>query len=768
MKNTKSFLGLAALLPAIIALVLTGCPDPNGGGDNPDPTVTSVTVSSTTSIVEQGKDLTFTATVTGDNSPAQTVTWEVSRSDGAVKDDTKFTGAKLTVAGDEPIGTLTVTATSTVDKTKSGTMDVTVYEEGKVPTVTSVTVSPATASVAKGGTATFTATVTGDNSPAQTVTWSVSGDSGTTISAVGSLSVVANESAATLTVTATSTVDTTKSGTAAVTVTDSGPDVPESTIYTITFNSQGGSSVDSQTVTKGGTVPYPAEPAKEGVFFDGWYTESDCTNPCDYTAPVSGPITLYALWLTESEMIAAEFGASVPESNIFEVNNNTATASGQPEWDNSWVKACTAINNGGADKNYIIKVVSNFQLANASSNTFTPDNIKVLIYTPTDKIISSSGSGVLLYAGANQTLILRNIALQGGVYCGGTNARLVMQPGTVVTGRVNVASGTFTMDGGTISGNRFSSSSYYPSDGGGVAVGSSSTFTMSGGIISSNTADSSTTSSYGGGVYVSGTFTMSGGTISGNTAYSSISSDGGGVYVSGTFTMSGGTISGNTASSRSSYGGGVYVGSSGTFTMSGGTISGNTASSGSSGSSASSDGGGVYVSGTFTMNDGTISGNTASASSSASSAPLSYYSDGGGVCVGSSGTFTMNDGTISGNTASSSSPSSSYSARSTGGGVSVSGTFTMSDGIISGNKVSSSASIIPSSSSYGGGVYVSGTFTMGGGTIYGREAGTGLVNTASVGASLSRKDTASIAKYGNSSNIIESGLATNETLVGHN
>jgi hypothetical protein len=69
----------------------------------------------------------------------------------------------------------------------------------------------------------------------------------------------------------------------------------------------------------------------------------------------------------------------------------------------------------------------------------------------------------------------------------------------------------------------------------------------------------------------------------------------------GTFMLrTGGTISGNTASSSSSYGGGVYV-SSGTFEMSGGTISGNTASS-SSPSSSYSYGGGVYVysSGTFT------------------------------------------------------------------------------------------------------------------------------------------------------------------------
>ena len=92
-------------------------------------------------------------------------------------------------------------------------------------TVISVTVSPDTATVEKESTQQFTATVSGTNSPAQTVTWAVSGknSTGTTISADGLLTVAADETAATLTVTATSTVDNTKSGTATVTVTAASP-----------------------------------------------------------------------------------------------------------------------------------------------------------------------------------------------------------------------------------------------------------------------------------------------------------------------------------------------------------------------------------------------------------------------------------------------------------------------------------------------------------------------------------------------------------------
>ncbi|AEF82547.1 fibronectin type III domain-containing protein [Leadbettera azotonutricia] len=309
-----------------------------------------------------------------------------------------------------------------------------------------------------------------------------------------------------------------------------------------------------------------------------------------------------------------------------------------------------------------------------------------------ERTISLNANGSMFTVSQGVTLTLKdNLVLAGRT---ANNASLI---------RIN-DSGSFTMEGGTISGN--TSSSY--SSGGGVYV-SSGSFTMEGGTISGNTSSSY---SSGGGVYVSsGSFTMEGGTISGNT---SSYGDGSGVYVfSGSFTMEGGTISGNKSSSSSSYGGGVYVDSSGSFTMEGGTISGNTSSYGGgvyvyssssftmkegsiSGNTSSSYGGGVYVgsSGSFTMEGGTISGNTSS----------SY---GGGVYVGSSGSFTMEGGTISGNT------SSSY-----GGGVYVSsGSFTMKEGSISGNSASSSYSS-------GGGVYVysSGSFTMEGGTISGNSA----------------------------------------------
>ena len=95
-----------------------------------------------------------------------------------------------------------------------------------------------------------------------------------------------------------------------------------------------------------------------------------------------------------------------------------------------------------------------------------------------------------------------------------------------------ISGGTFTLNGGTISGNS-------ANGGGGIAM-DGGTFNFSSGSIHGNTARNG-----GGGVSMwgSATFNMSGGTISGNSAPTD---RGGGVVMNnGTFTMSGGTIYGN-------------------------------------------------------------------------------------------------------------------------------------------------------------------------------------------------------------------------------
>jgi uncharacterized repeat protein (TIGR02543 family) len=67
---------------------------------------------------------------------------------------------------------------------------------------------------------------------------------------------------------------------------------------TVTFNSNGGSEVTSQTVAHGGKADKPADPDKGmGYGFGGWYKESGLTNTWDFnTDTVTNNITLYAKW----------------------------------------------------------------------------------------------------------------------------------------------------------------------------------------------------------------------------------------------------------------------------------------------------------------------------------------------------------------------------------------------------------------------------------------------------------------------------------------
>ena len=66
--------------------------------------------------------------------------------------------------------------------------------------------------------------------------------------------------------------------------------------YTVTFDSHGGSKVDSQAVSHGGTVTEPTAPTYEGYTFGGWYTEAGCTTEYDFTTAVTESLTLYAKW----------------------------------------------------------------------------------------------------------------------------------------------------------------------------------------------------------------------------------------------------------------------------------------------------------------------------------------------------------------------------------------------------------------------------------------------------------------------------------------
>jgi len=346
------------------------------------------------------------------------------------------------------------------------------------------------------------------------------------------------------------------------------------------------------------------------------------------------------------------------------------------------------------------------QLVSIPAPALAGATITISSANPSQPVTLTRGvSGNLFTIANGATVIFRDIIIDGGNSgafadnSGGTLVRVnggtfIMNAGTVLRNNTNTTTATatlggcvnantnstFTMNGGTISGN------IAGGNGGGLVVTNSAVSTMSGGEISGNRG------AQGGGVRISagGVFTLVNGKINNNTATTGV---GGGISVSGagsTLNLNGGEINGNTAATN---GGGVTIESSAIFNMSGGEISGNNGR----------DGGGIRMAGgTFTMQNGKIISNTASlggggVSISGSSTVLSIIGGsisgntsvtnaGGGIAAWGGAVINMSGGEIIGNTA----PSGNELRLSNSGGSS---TFNQSGGLVSGIGANISAII---------------------------------------------------------------------------
>ena len=88
--------------------------------------------------------------------------------------------------------------------------------------------------------------------------------------------------------------------------------------YTVTFESNGGTPVVSQTVAENQVAVKPADPTRSGYIFGGWYQDSACTIAYDFATPVTGNLTLYAKWTEETVVVYTV---------TFESNGGTAVTS---------------------------------------------------------------------------------------------------------------------------------------------------------------------------------------------------------------------------------------------------------------------------------------------------------------------------------------------------------------------------------------------------------------------------------------------------------
>ena len=399
----------------------------------------------------------------------------------------------------------------------------------------------------------------------------------------------------------------------------------ETAVYTVIFNSNGGSPTpQKQTVKAGETATAPADnPSKQGYVFLFW-SLNNATTAYNFQSPVNADIMLNANWQEESKVeywqvlwvlnggawasgytppaqvvkggTLAEptapvrsgytfdgwyreaaltnkvsFPYSVPANSTLYAKWN-AESGGNPTTftirnTSEWNSAISAITSGDNDKSYTLEIVGTVSVPptvgveQGRPWTYTFGAVRNLTVTLT-------GSGTLALSGKGFLICLSGVSSLW-------RQKLIID-GPTLQGRADntvqllrLEDADLELKNGKITGNTNDGSSGATTVGG-VRI-SWGEFNMSGGEISNNNSC---------GVFLeNSTFNLSGGTISGNTG-----SRGGGVYfVGGTlssrsFNMTGGVIKGNTASSQSPCGGGVFISSNTIFNKTGGIIYGSNAS----------------------------------------------------------------------------------------------------------------------------------------------------------------------------------------------
>jgi uncharacterized repeat protein (TIGR02543 family) len=182
---------------------------------------------------------------------------------------------------------------------QDGTVTVQLFEDPEIVVAATKPAAPTAVTATAGNTqasVSWTAPTTNGGSEITSYTVTASPGGGACNSATTSCTVtgLTNGTAYTFSVTATNAVGTSTASTASSAVT---PGVQN---FSVTYNSNGGSSVASGTFADGGSVSSaPTNPTRSGFTFGGWSTvlnDASTIVTFPYSPGVSSNITLYALW----------------------------------------------------------------------------------------------------------------------------------------------------------------------------------------------------------------------------------------------------------------------------------------------------------------------------------------------------------------------------------------------------------------------------------------------------------------------------------------
>ncbi len=331
---------------------------------------------------------------------------------------------------------------------------------------------------------------------------------------------------------------------------------------TVVWKNYDGTELEKDENVPGGTMPEynGATPVREStvekVFtFSGWSPEvSEATDDVVYTAQFSeSPRGYTVIWKAENGSVL-ETDLNVPYGSTPEFNG---TIPEKPDDDNykyifsGWTPAVSTVT-GDAEytatyTTYSLGEWSKLQqLINNATNgsviQLTEDcvatNNDVALVIPTDKVITIDLNGKAINRNLNSAKADGNVITNNGTL--------------TITDTSEEQTGAVT--GG-----------YSSNNSAGIINKSGATFTLAGGTVTGNR----TTNAGGAGIANAGTMYMTGGTVSNNKVYGT-GKNGGGIYNLGVMSISGGTITGN--STQTGNGGGIYFQTNRTLNISGSPV----------------------------------------------------------------------------------------------------------------------------------------------------------------------------------------------------
>ena len=139
--------------------------------------------------------------------------------------------------------------------------------------------------------------------------------------------------------------------------------------YTVSFNVDGGSAIDAQTVVNGKSATKPADPQRDGYVFVGWYKDAAFTTPYAFGAtPVTEDTTVFARWIAE---IYKELGI-IETGQLVEVDRSALVA--------GYVGQTAEKVNEVVDKSLggVLFIDEAYSLASRSENDFGQEAINII------------------------------------------------------------------------------------------------------------------------------------------------------------------------------------------------------------------------------------------------------------------------------------------------------------------------------------------------------------------------------------------------------